>query len=182
MRDVKNGEANFTQTVTAPARDGQAPRVKNSSGTFAFSRPNRFRFDYQKPFLQTMVADGKTLWLYDRDLNQVTARDQADVLSSTPAALITSAADLSDLKKSFVLTDEPDRDGLQWVLATPQKDDGQLRSVRVGFRGEQLASLEILDSFGQRSEMKFEQIKSNTKLPASTFVFTPPKGADILRP
>lgn len=182
MRDVKTAQASFTQTVTAPARNGEAPRVKKSSGIFAFSRPSRFRFDYREPFTQTIVADGKTLWLYDEDLNQVTARDQSTVLGSTPAALITSAADLGDLKKSFTLTNEPDRDGLQWVLATPLKDDGQLRSVRVGFAGDQLAALEILDSFGQRSVMRFEQMKSNPDLPASTFVFTPPKGADILRP
>ena len=92
VRTVKTGKADFTQVVSSPAKDGQAPRVKTSSGQFEFSRPNRFKFVYVKPFAQTIVADGQTLWLYDVDLNQVTARQQSQALGSTPAALIASAA------------------------------------------------------------------------------------------
>jgi len=167
--------------VTAPAREGQAARVKTSSGRFEFQRPNRFRFDYQKPFVQTIVADGKTLWLYDADLNQVTQREQAQVLGQTPAALIAAAPDLRALQAEFTLTAAPDRDGLQWVSAAPKARDGQLQQVLVGFDGERLAALEILDSFGQRSVMKFGRIEVNPALPASTFQFKPPVGADVLR-
>ena len=120
VKTVKTGQAEFTQVVTSPAREGQAPRVKTSSGRFEFSRPDRFRFDYAKPFVQTIVADGQTLWLHDVDLNQVTARKQAAVLGATPAALIASAADVQTLQADFVLTDAPDKDGLQWLLATPK--------------------------------------------------------------
>ena len=88
VKSAKSGKADFTQVVTAPSRDGQPPRVKTSTGTFEFSRPNRFRFNYKKPFEQAIVADGQTLWLHDVDLNQVTARKQQQVLGSTPAALI----------------------------------------------------------------------------------------------
>jgi outer membrane lipoprotein carrier protein len=133
-----------------PAREGQAARTKTSTGTFEFSRPNRFRFDYRKPFVQTIVADGQTLWLHDVDLNQVTARKQEQVLGATPAAIIAAAPDLSSLKRDFDLQALPDRDGLQWVQATPKAKDGQLNGVKVGFRGNDLAALEILDSFGQR--------------------------------
>ncbi len=136
VKTARSGRADFTQVVTAPPRDGQAARSKTSSGTFEFSRPNRFRFEYRKPFEQTIVADGQTLWLYDVDLNQVTARQQAAVLGSTPAALIAAAPDVEALRKDFELKPAPDRDGLQWVLATPRSKDGQLSSVRVGFRGE----------------------------------------------
>ena len=189
VRTVKTGQAEFTQVVTSPARDGQAPRVKTSSGRFEFSRPNRFRFDYAKPFVQTIVADGQTLWLHDVDLNQVTARKQASVLGSTPAALIASAADVQALQADFVLTDAPDRDGLQWVLATPRSKEGQLQSVRVGFRvtGDAAAAvstlevLEILDSFGQRSVLTFKQMQLNPALAAAAFVFKPPVGADLIR-
>ena len=189
VRSVKTGQADFTQVVTSPAREGQAPRVKTSSGRFEFSRPNRFRFDYAKPFVQTIVADGQTLWLYDVDLNQVTARKQAAVLGATPAALIASAADVQALQADFVLADAPDKDGLQWVLATPRSRDGQLQSVRVGFRtagdaaadGGTLAVLEILDSFGQRSVLTFKQMQHNPALAASTFVFKPPASADVIR-
>ncbi len=189
VRTVKSGRADFTQVVTSPARDGRPPRVKTSSGRFEFSRPNRFRFDYARPFVQTIVADGQTLWLYDVDLNQVTARQQAAALGSTPAALIASAADLQALQADFVLTDALAKDGLQWVVATPRSKEGQLQSVRAGFRvtGEggavtsTLAVLEILDSFGQRSVLSFQHMQLNPALAASTFVFKPPVGADVIR-
>jgi len=177
---VKSGKAEFIQVVTSPAKDGQAPRVKTSSGSFEFSRPGRFRFEYTKPFAQTIVADGQTLWLYDADLNQVTARKQAAVLGSTPAALIAAAPDLQALQADFVLSDAPDKEGLRWVLATPRSKDGQLQSVRVGF-GETLEVLDILDSFGQRSTLSFKQFEVNPALSAANFQFKAPAGADVIR-
>jgi outer membrane lipoprotein carrier protein len=189
VKNVKSGKSDFTQVVTSPAKEGQAVRVKTSTGTFEFARPSRFRFNYTQPFAQTIVADGQTLWLYDADLNQVTARKQSDVLGSTPAALIASAADVQALKADFVLTEAPDKDGLQWVLATPKSKDGQLQSVRVGLRsaGESaaqlsvLAVLEILDSFGQRSVLTFNKFQSNPTLSGSAFSFKPPAGSDVIR-
>ena len=185
VKTVGSGRADFTQVVTAPAREGQTARSKTSSGTFEFSRPNRFRFLYQKPFEQSIVADGQTLWLYDADLNQVTARKQSAVLGSTPAALIAAAPDLRALQADFTLAAAPEKDGLEWVVATPKAKDGQLQAVRVGFRaGEKqagLAALEILDSFGQRSVMSFSKVEVNPSLPKDTFQFNPPKGADVIR-
>ena len=181
LRMTKSGRAEFTQLVTAPPKDGVLARAKVSGGSFEFSRPNRFRFIYRKPFEQTIVADGQTLWLYDVDLNQVTARKQAQALGATPAALIASAADLRALQNDFVLADAPDRDGLQWVLATPKARDGQLQSVRVGFRGAELAVLEMNDSFGQRSVLTFTGFQSNVALEAANFQFKPPAGADVIR-
>ncbi len=185
VREVASGQASFTQVVTAPARDGQAAKTRTSSGRFAFARPHRFRFDYRKPFEQTIVADGQTLWMYDADLNQVSARAQSQVLGATPAALIAAAPDLRLLRAEYSLLAAPDKDGLQWVLATPKSKDGQLLSVRVGFRAAagvpSLAALEILDNFGQRSELRFEQVEVNPKLPASLFQFKPPAGADVIR-
>jgi len=181
MQNTHSAQAEFTQEVTAPSKNGQAPRVKTSSGSFAFERPGQFRFDYRKPFVQTIVADGKTLWLYDADLNQVTERAQAKALGSTPAALLASAPNLQALTKDFTLESAPEQDGLQWVHATPKAKDGQLQSVRVGLRGEQLAALEILDSFGQRSMIRFDKVQANAALPASTFDFKVPQGADVLK-
>lgn len=181
MQNTRSAQAEFTQEVTAPAKNGQAPRTKTSSGSFAFERPGQFRFDYKKPFAQTIVADGKTLWLYDADLNQVTERAQASALGSTPAALLASAPNLDALRKDFTLESAPEQSGLQWVQATPKTRDGQLQSVRVGLRGDQLAALEILDSFGQRSMIRFENVQANAVLPASTFAFKVPAGADVLK-
>ena len=185
VKSAKSGRADFTQTVTSPPKEGQAARVKTSSGTFEFSRPNRFKFLYTKPFEQSIVADGQTLWLHDVDLNQVTARQQAAVLGSTPAALIAAAPDLKALQADFNLQSQApaagDTDGLQWVVATPKAKDGQLQTVRVGFRGDALMALEILDSFGQRSVIRFSKLEVNAALAADAFQFKPPKGADVIR-
>ncbi len=189
VKGVRSGRAEFTQIVTAPAKEGQAARAKTSSGSFEFSRPNRFKFIYKKPFEQSIVADGQTLWLYDVDLNQVTARKQSQALGSTPAALIAAAPDLHALQADFSLSDAPDKDGLQWLLATPKSKDGQLQSVRMGFRVRtaavdaipELAALEILDSFGQRSLLSFSSFELNPSLPGKSFEFKVPAGADLIR-
>lgn len=181
IKTAKSGRADFTQVITAPPRDGQAARSKTSSGTFEFQRPNRFRFGYRKPFEQTIVADGQTLWLYDVDLKQVTQRQQSKVLGSTPAALIAASPDIETLKRDFDLQALPDKDGMQWVQATPKVKEGQLTSMKVGFRGEQLAALDIQDSFGQRSVLTFSNLQLNGAVPADAFRFQPPAGVDVVK-
>lgn len=189
VKNTKSGRAGFSQVVTSPAKDGQTPKTKTSSGTFEFLRPNRFKFLYKKPFEQAIVSDGQTLWLHDMDLNQVTARKLAQVLNGTPAAVIAAAADLKGLQADFTLTAVPEKpglkDGLQWVQAVPKTKDGQLQSIVVGLKttgnGIELAALEILDSFGQRSVMTFSQFEVNPALAAASFQFKPPAGADVSR-
>ena len=185
VKNTKSGRAGFTQVVTSPPRDGQAAKTKTSSGSFEFLRPNRFKFVYKKPFEQSIVSDGQTLWLHDVDLNQVTARKLTQVLSGTPAAVIAAAADIKALQADFTLVPQPDKDGLEWVLATPKTKDGQVQSITVGFResskGSELAVLEILDSFGQRSVMTFNNFEVNPALGAASFQFKPPAGADVIR-
>jgi outer membrane lipoprotein carrier protein len=186
IQQTRSGRAQFTQVVTSPTRQGQPSRSKTSSGSFEFQRPGKFRFDYRKPFVQTLLADGQTLWMHDVDLNQVTARNQAQVLGSTPVALLTAATDLEGLKADFTFKAEPDREGLQWVRATPKKADGQIQSVLVGLRaadkGVSLAVLDVQDSLGQRSVLGFSAFELNPALPASSFVFKVPAGADVIRP
>lgn len=181
VQTAKTGRAEFTQVVTSPAREGQSAKTKKSSGTFEFARPDRFRFNYSKPFEQTIVADGQTLWLYDADLRQVTKRKQAQVLGSTPAALIASAPDLATLRRDFDLQAGGEKDGLQWVQATPKNKEGQLHSMRVGFRSDQLAALEILDSFGQRSMLTFSKMEVNAPVGPDVFNFKPPQNADVVK-
>jgi outer membrane lipoprotein carrier protein len=126
------------------------------------------------------------LWLYDVDLQQVTARKQAQSLSNTPAALIATASDLASLEKDFSLQAQADEQGLQWVLATPKAAEGSLQSVRIGLRlsGSQtaLAVLEIVDAMGQKSVLQFDQFDINATVSPTAFVFTPPKGVDVIRP
>jgi outer membrane lipoprotein carrier protein len=186
VKQARSGRADFTQVVTSPSRAGQTPRSKTSSGSFEFQRPGKFRFDYRKPFVQTLVADGQTLWMHDVDLNQVTARKQQQVLGATPVALLTAGTDLQSLKADFQFSPEPARDGLEWVRATPLAADGQIRAVMVGLRatplGPELAVLDVQDSLGQRSVLTFSAFQLNPALPVSQFVFKAPAGADILRP
>jgi len=170
VRTVKSGKSTFTQTVSSP--NG---KQKLSNGSFAFERPNRFRFVYEKPYAQTVVGDGTKVWIYDPDLNQASSRKLGDALANTPAALIVS----NDIDKVFTLADQPSKDGLDWVVATPRQAEGTVRSLKVGFRNHALAQLEIDDSFGQRSLIVFNAFEPNAKLPTDTFVFTPPKGADV---
>jgi outer membrane lipoprotein carrier protein len=136
--------------------------------------------------VQVLVADGQTLWLHDVDLNQVTARKQAQVLGSTPAALLTAASDLEALKADFVFKAEPDREGLHWVSATPKVADGQIRAVLLGLRaadkGPELVVMDVQDSLGQRSVLTFSAFELNPVLSAQTFVFRMPPGVDVIRP
>ena len=172
VRDVKSGHAAFTQTVTSP--DGA--KKKTSAGTFDFARPNRFRFAYAKPFVQSIVADGERVWIYDADLNQVSKRQLGQALGATPAALLAGGA----LEKDFDLSNLPPRDGLEWAEARPKAKDGAFQSVRVGFQGKTLAALEIVDSFGQKSLLRFESFVPNGPIGAETFRFTVPAGADVI--
>lgn len=172
VRDAKSGRAAFTQTVTSP--DGA--RQKVSSGSFEFLRPNRFRFVYAKPFEQQIVGDGAKVWIYDVDLNQASSRRIAQVLGSTPAAILAGGT----IEKDFDLSAQPARDGLDWVLALPKQKDGTIQQLRVGFRGRDLAAIEIVDGFGQRSRLQFSGFVANVPLAAESFRFTPPPGADVI--
>ncbi len=172
VRDVKSGRAAFTQTVTS--NDGAKKKV--SSGQFEFARPNRFRFAYTKPFEQTIVADGNKVWIHDPDLNQVSSRRIAQALGATPAALLAGGS----LDGDFTLAAQPAKDGLDWALATPKAKDGSIQSMRVGFKGKELAAVEITDSFGQKSLLQFAGFQANTPVEAERFRFTPPAGADVI--
>ena len=172
VREVKTGKASFTQVVTSA--DGA--RKKSSSGQFEFARPNRFRFAYTKPFEQLIVADGQKVWIFDTDLNQASSRALSKALGATPAALLAGAT----LDSDFVLASQASAEGLDWALATPKLKDGPFQSMRVGFRGKELAAVEIIDSFGQRSLLQFSQFVPNATLAAERFRFVPPAGADVI--
>ena len=172
VRDVKSGRAAFTQVVTST--DGQKKR--SSSGSFEFERPNRFRFEYTKPYEQLIVSDGNRVWIHDVDLNQVTVRKLGQALGATPAALLAGAS----LEKEFDLAAQPSEGGLDWVQAVPRQKDGAFQSMRIGFHGKELAAVEILDGFGQRSRLEFSQYAANVPIPEARWRFVPPKGADVI--
>lgn len=182
LRNAQSGRANFSQVVTPPPREGSPARPKSSTGSFEFQRPDRFRFQYARPYEQLLVADGNTLWLFDPDLNQVTARPQAQALANAPVALLSGSSDLSALRRDFILQAAPEVDGQSWVDATPRARDGALRRLRIGFRDGTLSTLEIEDALGQKTVLRFETFQLNVPIPPERWRFVPPAGADVVRP
>jgi outer membrane lipoprotein carrier protein len=170
--DVRSARAAFTQTVTSP--DGK--RTKTSAGEFEFARPDRFRFAYTRPFEQLIVGDGQKVWIFDPDLNQASSRRMSQAVGATPAALLAGAS----LEKNFDLSALPDRDGLSWVQALPKSKDGTFQSISIGFRGAQLAAIELVDNFGQRSSLRFDAVEVNASVDPARFQFIPPPGAEVL--
>ncbi len=172
VRDVKTGRADFTQTVTSP--DGA--KKKTSTGRFEFARPNRFRFEYVKPFEQLIVGDGRKVWIHDPDLQQASSRRLDLALGATPAALLAGGS----LERDFDLAALPERDGLAWAEARPKAKEGAFQSLRVGFRGTALAAVEVVDGFGQKSLLQFSGWQANARVDPAAFVFTPPPGTDVV--
>lgn len=170
---AKTAEADFTQTVT----DKRGRVTQEASGRMAFARPGKFRWDYQTPYEQIIVGDGTKLWLYDADLDQVTVKPLGDVIAGTPAALL--AGD-DAIETYFTLRDAEARDGLEWLEATPKTRDTTFERIRMGFRGDVLVEMELLDFFGQRTTLRLARFARNPAIPPARFSFTPPKGADII--
>ncbi len=165
--------AQFHQTVS----DTQGRKVQEVEGSMQLQRPDKFRWDYNKPYVQEIVGDGERVWLFDPELNQVTVRAMGKALGSSPAALLAGNA---DMEKSFVLKDEERRDGLEWVLATPKDNESGFERVLLGFKGDFLNKMELHDSFGHITVIAFSKLEHNPKLLAQQFRFTPPVGADVV--
>jgi outer membrane lipoprotein carrier protein len=170
---ARNGRAGFTQTVTSRA----SPAAKASTGTFSFARPGKFRWAYEKPVQQLIVGDGDRLWVYDRDLNQVIMRRLDRALGSSPAAIL--AGD-NALDRNFVLADDGNSEGLEFVLARPRGAESGFDSVRIGLSGNLPRRMELKDSFGNLTILVFTDFERNVALDAAQFRFTPPPGADVV--
>ena len=178
--DLKNL---LNQTTTAKARFAQAVLDKNNktlqqaTGTMEFSRPGRFRWEYNKPYEQTIVGDGSRLWIYDKDLNQVTVRKLDRALGASPAALLAGS---NEIEKSYALKAAGNDGGLEWLEATPRAQDTAFQRIRLGLSKSGLEAMELYDQFGQTTVIKFSELQRNAKIPAESFKFTPPKGADVI--
>lgn len=173
VKSTRSARADFTQTVL----DRRANPTQQASGTMAFSRPGKFRWTYEKPYAQTIVGDGKKLWIHDSELNQVTSKPLDAALGSSPAALLAGS---NAIERSFVLKDIGMDDGLDWLEATPKTRDTSFERIRMGFSSATLAVMELKDSFGQTTVIRFANLQRNPKIAANTFKFTPPKGADVI--
>lgn len=173
LSSTQSAKAEFEQKVF----DKNRKLVQQSNGSFLFQRPGRFRWSYEKPFAQIIVGDGQRLWIYDSDLNQVTVRKLDQALGHTPAALL---AGNNEVVKAFRLVDQGTRDGLEWVEAIPRDTESSFESVRMGFGFSGLETMELRDTFGQTTYLKFTSFQRNAKLEPGQFRFVPPKGADVI--
>ena len=173
LESTRTLRADFAQTVVA--RNGRQGQV--SSGVMIISRPGKFRWQIDKPYAQLLVGDGEKIWIHDPDLRQVTVRKAGPTLGGTPAALL--AGD-SRIEKDFSLREAGERDGLEWVEAVPKAADSGFEKVSLGFAGDELRAMILLDSLGQTSSLVFAGIERNPQLAPSLFRFTPPANTDVI--
>lgn len=173
----------LTQTQTVKARFAQMVLDKNlkplqqAQGVMQFSRPGKFRWDYQKPYEQVIVGDGSKLWIYDKDLNQVTVRKLDRALGSSPAALLAGS---NDLERDFKLSNAGTDKGLDWLEAVPKNKETAFERVRMGFGKSGLEAMELRDQFGQTTVITFADVERNPRIAPDVFRFTPPQGADVI--
>jgi outer membrane lipoprotein carrier protein len=175
VASTKAARGEFTQTQQ---RKNSAKPQPPSSGTFVFARPGKFVWTYTKPYEQLLQADGDQLYIYDKDLNQVTIKKLGDALGSSPAAILFGS---NDLEKNFTLKEAGARDGLEWLQAIPKSKDTAFESVSIGLRNGLPEAMELKDTFGQTSVLVFKNFEKNPSLSATQFKFTPPKDADVIK-
>jgi chaperone LolA len=168
--DTRTLAGRFTQTV----RDGSGAVTEQSQGSFAIERPGRFRWDYEAPYEQTIVADGRELWVYEPDLDQVTVRPIDEQTADAPGLLLSGARFPREL---FEVSAQNDG----WLLLTPRRKDGSLGSVRLKLAAGSVEALEIADGTGQTTRIEFTDTQRNVSVPADRFRFTPPPGVDVIR-
>jgi len=157
--------------------DKNMKKLQQATGTMQFARPGKFRWEYDKPYEQVIVSDGARVWLYDKDLNQVTVRKYDRALGSSPAALLAGS---NEIEKNYRFTGLGTQDGLDWLEAVPRTQDTAFERIKLGFGKAGLEAMELRDQFGQITVIKFSTIERNAKLPPEAFTFTPPKGADVI--
>jgi len=168
-----SAEGEFEQTVLA--QSGRKPQ--QASGHFAYARPGRFNWEYERPYRQILIGDGVNLWTWDPDLNQVTVRAMGDALGATPTAILFGSGELDE---GFVLTEGGKEGELAWVEARPRQADSGFESLRIGLQGGQLRRMEMRDNFGQTTLIRFTRLAPNPQLAADRFRFVPPSGADAI--
>ena len=173
LQGTRTLKAEFAQSVIS--KSGRKPQL--SSGLLAISRPGKLRWEILKPYPQLVVGDGEKIWIYDPELQQVTVRQAGQAVSGSPAALLAGS---NELEKNFSLKEIGEAEGMTWVEATPKAGDSGFEKVRLGLVGSDLKAMELQDSFGQTTHIRFSRLERNPALPAATFKFTPPAGVDVV--
>lgn len=174
---TKSAKGEFVQRQVKS--EGDNAKVSNpATGTFIFARPGKFIWTYQKPYEQLLQADGEKLYIYDKDLNQVTIRPLGNALGSSPAAILFGS---NDLEKNFTLKDAGAKDGMEWLEATPKTKDTTFDRISIGLKDGVPQAMELRDSFGQVSLLSFKKFEKNPPMATEQFKFVVPKGADVFQ-
>ena len=173
--NVHSMQADFTQTVSAQGFTDK----DTSKGVFRLLRPGKFRWDYEQPYQQQIIADGNKLWIYDVDMDQIIVKSLNSVLGQTPAVLLSGTASLTD---RFDIQDLPQRDklGLAWVQLRPKDTESSYEKLLLGFASDNIQAMELVDNFGQVTLLKFSNLKRNLKIDPAIFQFQPPPGVDVI--
>ncbi len=174
VQQVQSATGSFLQTVVGP--QGQTRRPQ--SGQFSFERPGRFKWDVVSPYAQLILSDAQQVFQFDPDLNQVTVRKVDQAIGASPAAILFGTGELD---KVFVVTAQPDRDGIAWLRAKPRNGDAGFVHLDLGMSEGLPVRVVLLDAFGQTTRVELSGIQRNPALPASTFQFVAPAGADVVR-
>ena len=173
ITEVRTLSADFDQTVLDPNHK----QIQSAQGTLYLQRPGHFRWDYTTPFKQLLVGDGKKVWFYDTELEQVTVKNQDAALGGSPAMLLSGDR---PLEQSFKVTERGTHDGLDWLELSPKAKDTEFSSVRLGFRANALEAMELTDGFGQTTHLHFTHQQRNPPLKNNLFKFVPPEGVDVV--
>lgn len=179
LKTFSNGLRSLDGQFNQQVFDSRGKVKETTSGRVALSAPRLFRWEYQRPHEQLIIADGSKVWMYEPDLEQATVRAQGPEEQNSPlTALINPAL----LEQQYDLSEEAaQRDGLQWLSLTPKREtEASFQYAALGFAGQGLARMEITDAVGQRTVITFSGWKRNPSLAASTFRFTPPAGTDVI--
>ena len=177
LRDFFNNTTTMRAQFSQVVNDKQGRKIQEVDGTMQLQRPNKFRWDYKKPYEQQIVSDGKQVFLYDTELQQVTIRELSKTLGSSPAALLAGG---EAVEKSFILKNATRKDGLAWVLALPKDKESGFDRVLLGFKADKLRKMELYDSFNHITHITFDEVERNPILQDATFLFTPPEGVDVV--
>jgi outer membrane lipoprotein carrier protein len=173
ITEVHTLSADFDQTVLDPNHK----QIQSAQGTLYLQRPGRFRWDYITPNKQLLVGDGKKVWFYDAELEQVTVKNQDAALGGSPAMLLSGD---QPLEQSFKVTERGAKDGLDWLELSPKTKDTEFSTVRLGFRADALEAMDLTDGFGQTTHLHFTHQQRNPPLKSDLFKFVPPEGVDVV--
>ncbi len=173
LSGLSSWAADFTQTID----DGHGNVVRSAAGRLFLQRPGKFRWDYTQPSEQLVLADGKQIWFYDKDLAQANVRDMDSSLANTPASLLSGSGSVGT---QFNVTTLPPNGGLQWFQLVPKHPDTDFQVVRIGFDKGELRSMFLADKLNQITQLTFSNSKRNITLSPSLFTFVPPPGVDVI--